>query len=70
MNNIVTLSLRDWVGILAVFTTVLALVGAAYLRHDRYLTEVLVKQDFMEVQMQDMKDRVQQIETALTHRSD
>ena len=69
-SNTVTLSGRDWAGIIAIFMKVMTLVGAAYLRHDRYLTEVLVKQDYMEEQIDEMKDRVKLIETALTQRNE
>jgi hypothetical protein len=69
-SNTVTLSRRDWAGFIALSLTVMTLVAAAYLRHDRHITEVLVKQDFMESQMSDMKDRVREIEIALTQRND
>ena len=69
-TNTVTLSLRDWVGLVAILLTMSTLCVAAYLRHDRHLTEVLVKQDFMELQMEDLRGRIQLIESAITKRSD
>ena len=64
-DNVVTLSTRDWLGLIGIFVTLITLMLAAYLRHDRYLTEVLVRQEYLAIQQVAISDRIDKIETRL-----
>ena len=64
-SQVVTLSGKDWVGLAAMGLTLLIVMMASYLRHDRILTEVLVRQGYLSDQLQSVDDRVDQIEQTL-----
>jgi hypothetical protein len=64
-SQIVTLSVRDWVGLLGITLTLIVVILAGYLRHDRYLTEVIVRQGYMAETQDRMSDRINQIESRL-----
>ena len=55
----VRLSSRDWLGVVTLTLTVVVLLGSQFMRHDRLLTEVLVKQ-------QVLADRVEMIEAQIS----
>ena len=57
-GNIVRLSGRDWAGLAALALAVLGAITGQYLRHDRLLTDVLVRQAAM-------AERVEQVERAV-----
>jgi hypothetical protein len=57
-DNVVHLSVKDWLGIAAITFTILSSTFAVYLHHDRQLTEVLTRQ-------QTLVDRVERIENSL-----
>lgn len=57
-NNVVKLSVRDWVGIIAVAVTLLSILGSAYLTHDRLLMQVVTQQAAIQ-------ERLNKIETKL-----
>ena len=58
-GDTVRLSIRDWLGIATLTLTVVAVLGSQFIRHDRLLTEVLVKQ-------QALADRVEMMEVQLS----
>ena len=62
---VVSLSKKDWVGILSVVLALGTVLTAAYLRHDRYLTELLVKQEYQSAQQVVIQERIDQIEREL-----
>jgi hypothetical protein len=64
-NQIVTLSVRDWVGLVGIFVTLTVVILAGYLRHDRYLTEVIVRQGYLAESQDQMSERINQIEERL-----
>ena len=64
-NQIVTLSLRDWVGLVGIFMTLIVVILAGYLRHDRYLTEVIVRQGYLADSQDMMNERINKIEERL-----
>ena len=70
MTNVVSLSIRDWVGLLAIFVTLLTLMMAAYLRHDRYLTETLVRVGYLSEQQDEINNRIDEIEARLERLND
>jgi uncharacterized membrane-anchored protein YhcB (DUF1043 family) len=57
-DNTVRLSIRDWVGIMAVVVTVMIALLSAFLHHDRLLMQVVTQQ-------QEMDKRLTKIETKL-----
>ena len=57
-DNTVRLSIRDWVGIMAVVVTVMIALLSAFLHHDRLLMQVVTQQ-------QEMDRRLTKIETQL-----
>lgn len=57
-DNTVRLSIRDWVGIIAVVVTVMIALLSAFLHHDRLLMQVVTQQ-------QEMDRRLTKIETKL-----
>ena len=57
-GHVVRLSGRDWCGLAALAIAVLGAITTQYLRHDRLLTEVLVRQALM-------AERVEQVERAV-----
>ena len=65
LNQVVTLSPRDWLGLVGIFTTLIVVMLAAYLRHDRYLTEVIVRQGYMAEQQTIINERIDSIEIKL-----
>ena len=64
-TQIVTLSFRDWVGLVGIFATLIVVILAGYLRHDRYLTEVIVRQEYLAESQDQMSERINQIENRL-----
>ena len=64
-NQVVTLSLRDWVGLVGIFVTLIVVILAGYLRHDRYLTEVIVRQEYLAESQDIMNERINKIEERL-----
>lgn len=69
-TNVVSLSHRDWVGLLAIFVTLLSLMLAAYLRHDRYLTETLIRVGYLSEQQTEINERIDKIELRLERIND
>jgi uncharacterized membrane-anchored protein YhcB (DUF1043 family) len=57
-DNTVRLSVRDWVGIIAIVVTVLISLLSAFLHHDRLLMQVVTQQ-------QEMDRRLTKIESKL-----
>lgn len=62
--RVVYLAVRDWVGIITISITLLALIATSYLRHDRLIVEVLTRQltiterlERMETQMDEQRRR-------------
>ena len=62
-SQTVKLSGRDWLGLSALAVGLLGALTTQYLRHDRLLTEVLVRQAAMQ-------ERVQQVERAVERLED
>ncbi len=62
-SQTVKLSGRDWLGLAALAVGLLGTLTTQYLRHDRLLTEVLVRQAAMQ-------ERVQQVERAVERLED
>ena len=58
-GDTVRLSGRDWLGIATLSLSLVVLLGSQFIRHDRLLTEVLVKQ-------QVLADRVEMMEMQLS----
>ena len=58
-GDTVRLSGRDWLGIATLSLSLVVLLGSQFIRHDRLLTEVLVKQ-------QALADRVEMMELQLS----
>mgnify|MGYP003130813560 CR=1 FL=1 len=52
----VRLSSRDWLGITSLTLTVLFVLGSQFIRHDRLLTEVLVKQETLSARVAQVED--------------
>ena len=57
-GDTVRLSGRDWLGITSLTLSVLVILGSQFIRHDRLLTEVLIRQETL-------SERVAQIEDSL-----
>jgi len=64
-NQIVTLSTRDWLGLIGIIITLTIVTLAGYLRHDRYLTEVIVRQGYLADSQDIMNERINNIEERL-----
>jgi hypothetical protein len=43
-NNVVRLSARDWIAIIAILVVVMTTIGGAYIAHDRLLMQVVTQQ--------------------------
>tara|TARA_R110000824_G_scaffold25767_3_gene89360 strand:- start:5338 stop:5658 length:321 start_codon:yes stop_codon:yes gene_type:complete len=70
-HNIVRLSHKDWAGFVIALVTVLIFVGAAYQAHDRILTEIVVRQEYildaqdeMKLEINHMQMRIEEINNA------
>jgi len=61
-HNIVRLSHKDWAGFVIALVTVLVFVGAAYQAHDRILTEIVVRQEYILVSQDEMKQEMNQMQ--------
>jgi len=57
-SDIVRLSLRDWVGILGVLSAILVTIFSASLQLERRLTEVLTRQEQLEVRIERLEETV------------
>lgn len=56
--RVVNLATRDWIGLITIAVTLLVLIAASYLRHDRLIVEVLTRQ-------QTITDRLERMETQM-----
>ena len=63
-DNTVRLSLRDWAGLAALALGLLGTLTAQYLRHDRLLTELLVRQAATSERVQQVERAVERLEGA------
>lgn len=54
----VRLSLGDWVRLVALVVTIAIVLGGAYLRHDRMLTQVLHSMDHQQQRLQLLEQRL------------
>jgi hypothetical protein len=61
-QQVVRLSGKDWVGLLALAVGLLGAITTQYLRHDRLLTQVLVGQAFMEARVEQIERAVERLE--------
>lgn len=58
-NNHVKLSFRDWVGLIAVAISVLSVMMAAFLHHDRALVQISVQQQSIEKRLDRMETQLE-----------
>lgn len=58
----VKMSKRDWVGLLSVAATLLLFIVSGYLRNDRLLTEVLIRQSEVIRDVAETRSRIERIE--------
>ena len=63
-GQIVHLAGRDWLGIMAISLALLGAVTTQYLRHDRLLTEVLVRQAGSTERMESIERAVERLEAS------
>ena len=56
-DDIVSLSLRDWVAFIGVLLPILAMLVFGWLRHDRLLTTLVVQQQAVSQRMDWIEDR-------------
>ena len=63
-GNVVKLSGRDWAGLAALSLGLLGTLTAQYLRHDRLLTELLVRQAATSERVQQVERAVERLEGA------
>tara|TARA_Y100000593_G_scaffold63420_2_gene117220 strand:- start:8223 stop:8549 length:327 start_codon:yes stop_codon:yes gene_type:complete len=61
-QQIVRLSGKDWVGLLALAVGLLGAITTQYLRHDRLLTQVLVRQEAMAERLGQVERAVERLE--------
>ena len=59
----VRLSGRDWAGLATLAVVVLGSITTQYLRHDRLLTEVLIRQTLMAERVEQVERAVERLET-------
>ena len=63
--SVVRLSLRDWMGIFACVVAIAFPVVAAYREHDRMITEMIVRQQLIESQINRIEDCLDKLENNL-----
>ena len=56
--DIVRLSVRDWMGILCAVTAILVTIFTASIQLERRLTEVLVRQEQLEIRIERIEETV------------
>jgi len=64
-HDVVSLSASNWLAILAITATLLMSTGAAYLRHDRLLTELTIQTTHTEQRLHALEERLERVENAL-----
>tara|TARA_R100000995_G_scaffold80591_1_gene52520 strand:+ start:2833 stop:3114 length:282 start_codon:yes stop_codon:yes gene_type:complete len=64
-GDTVRLSNRDWVGIVAIAITLLGTTLTSYMRHDRILTEIVVRQEYLSAQQEALVQDLERLETRL-----
>jgi hypothetical protein len=66
-SETVRLSSRDWSGIVAVAVTIIGATMVAYQSHDRALTGITIRQEFLQKQQEEIRDDVERLEEAIDH---
>jgi|TARA_R100000458_G_C8277787_1_gene253495 hypothetical protein len=61
-HDIVRLSHKDWAGFVVALVTVLVFVGTLYQTHDRILTEMVVRQQYILESQDEMKQEINQLQ--------
>lgn len=57
-TDVVRLSIRDWMGILGVLSAIIVTIFSASIQVERRLTEVLVRQEQLEIRIERIEDTV------------
>lgn len=65
IHQIVHLSRRDWSGLLVLLLAIVGATLTSYLSHDRVLTEIVVRQEYISQQQEDIKRDVERLEQRL-----
>ena len=66
-SDTVKLSNRDWTGIVAIAITIVGSVMIAYQAHDRALTGITIRQEFLQKQQEEIREDVERLEGAIEH---
>jgi hypothetical protein len=66
-TDTVRLSNRDWSGIVAVAVTIIGATMVAYQSHDRALTGITIRQEFLQKQQEEIREDVERLEEAIDH---
>jgi hypothetical protein len=66
-SDTVRLSSTDRTGIFAIAVTILGAVLIAYLAHDRALTGITIRQEFLQIQQEEIREDVERLEVAIQH---
>jgi len=57
-TDVVRLSIRDWMGILGVLSAIIVTIFSASIQVERRLTEVLIRQEQLEIRIERIEDTV------------
>lgn len=58
-NNVVRLSSRDWISIVAIVIGIMGSLLAAYMHHDRVLTRVVAQQEMIEYRLLKIEEKIE-----------
>jgi uncharacterized membrane-anchored protein YhcB (DUF1043 family) len=58
-NNVVRLSARDWIAIIAILVVVMTTIGGAYIAHDRLLMQVVTQQQAINGRLDKIENKLE-----------
>lgn len=58
-NNVVRLSARDWIAIVAILVVIMTTIGSAYIAHDRLLMQLVTQQQAINGRLDKIEDKLE-----------
>ena len=58
-NNIVRLSARDWIAIIAILVVVMSTISSAYIAHDRLLMQLVTQQQAINGRLDKIENKLE-----------
>lgn len=67
-NNVVRLSARDWIAIIAILVVIMTTLGGAYIAHDRLLMQVVTQQQAIYGRLDKIENKLENHNSYPDHR--